>query len=149
MNETAPESVAEALARARHHGRAAAAEGLAALQALVEAGGLSTGNALDEGAIATLRETVQQVRRWLDPDGGRDAASVLEGVSQALDEEIQRWEEKSREDGEARTILRAFLAVREVVWEFASRSDDGRANASPATTRAKSPSRPQRVPIEG
>jgi hypothetical protein len=144
LNEAAPESVEEALARARQHGRAAAAEGLAALQALAEAGGLSLGTSLDEGAIATLRETIQQVRRWLDPEGGRSAASVLEGVSQALDEEIQRWEEKSREDSEARTILRAFLAVREVVWEFASRgSDDGGGSASPA------PTGPRRVPIEG
>ena len=145
MTETPPESVEEALERARRHGLASAAEGLAALQALAEAGALAAGRSIDEGSLATLRDTLVRVRRWLDPDGGRDAASVLEGVSQALDEEIHRWEEKSKDDADARTILRAFLAVREVVWEFAARSD-GR-HASPAAAAAHSA--PRRVPVEG
>ncbi len=145
MSENAPESVEEALARARRHGRAAASEGLAALQALVEAGALSAGRRIDEGSLATLRDTLARVRRWLDPNGGRDAASVLEGVSQALDEEIQRWEEKSKQDSDARTILRAFLAVREVVWEFASRTDSAMSEAG-STTASRTP---RRVPVEG
>lgn len=145
MSENAPESVEEALARARRHGRAAASEGLAALQALLEAGALSAGRAVDEGSLATLRDTLARVRRWLDPEGGRDAASVLDGVSQALDEEIQRWEEKSKDEPDARTILRAFLAVREVVWEFTSRTDGAVAQAGSATASET----PRRIPVEG
>ncbi len=145
MNENAPDTVEEALARAQRHGRAAGAETLAALQALVEAGGLAAGSPLDEGALATLRETVVHLRRWLDPEGGRDAASVLAGVSQALDEEIQRWEEKSKDDSDARTILRAFLAVREVVWEFSSRAGAAGLERSPAPSQTA----PRRVPVEG
>ena len=146
MTEPAAETVEEALARARQHGRAAAAEGLAAVQALLEAGALASGRpATGDGSLATLRETLLRVRRWLDPDGGRDGALLLEGVSQALDEEIQRWEEKSKEDPDARTILRAFLAVREVVWEFSARPD----GAAAADGARESGTPPRRVPVEG
>ena len=146
MNDARPESVEEALARARAHGRSAAAESVAALSALLDAGALATGGLGDEGALATLRETLDRVRRWLDPEGGRDADSVLEGVRAALDEEVERWEEKSREDPDARAILRAFLAVREVIWEFSERSrpkPDAPESARPPR------SQPRRVPVEG
>jgi len=144
MNEPTEETVEDALRRARAHGRLAAAESVAALSALIDAGALSAGPLQEEGALATLRETLDRVRMWLDPEGGRDAVSVLESVSAALDEEVERWEEKSREDPDARAILRAFLAVREVIWEFSARS----APAANAPESAR-PARPRRVPVEG
>ena len=143
MTESNPETVEEALRRARAHGRLAAAESVAALGALLDAGALSTGSLQEEGALATLRETLERIRLWLDPEGGRDAASVLESVSAALDEEVERWEEKSREDPDARAILRAFLAVREVIWEFSARAGTPAGAPEPAHARAR------RVPVEG
>ncbi len=144
MNEQAPESVEEALARAREHGRRAASEAVAALQALVEAGALTRGPLEADGQLATLRSALERVRQWLDPEGGKDPAAVLAGISQVLDEEILRWEEKSREDPEARTILRAFLAVREVLWELTAR-DSGKPDDDGTARQSK----PRRVPVEG
>jgi len=138
-----PQTVEEALARARDHGRRAASETLAALQALIEAGALTRGPLADEGQLAMLRSALERARQWVDPEAGRDAASVLAGISQVLDEEVLRWEEKSRQDPEARTILRAFLAVREVLFELTAR-DGGK--PAPEETPATGV---QRVPVEG
>ena len=52
-----------------------------------------------------------------------DAAAVLRALADGLDSEIERWEARSREDAEARSVLRAFLAVREVLWELGTRFD--------------------------
>jgi hypothetical protein len=148
-----PESVAEALERARLHARLAAAESLAALAALVDAGTLAaTGGAARAGRLAPLAQSLEQLRAWLEPDGRADGASVLAALSEALDAEIKRWEERSREDPEARAILRAFLAVREVVWELTSRSGAAGRDAPSAAQQSESgpsPSRIQRVPVEG
>ncbi len=38
-----------------------------------------------------------------------------------LDDEIGRWETRGRDDPEARAVLRAFLGVREILWEFGLR----------------------------
>ena len=122
----APATVGEALARARHHGRNAAGESLAALQALVEAVSLATrGRNADAsrlfGPLAKLFE-------GLIDDLGRDGAAatrILEAIAFAVDDEISRWEERADEDVEARTVLRAFLGLREVLWEIGVRRSPG------------------------
>lgn len=46
---------------------------------------------------------------------------LLGAVLDALDSEITRWEQRSREDPDARAVLRAFLGLREILWEFGVR----------------------------
>ena len=148
-----PQSVEEALERARLHARVAAAEALAAVGALVDAGALAaTGNNARAGRLSPLAQSLEQLRAWLEPDGRADGASVLGALSEALDAEIKRWEERSRDEPEARAILRAFLAVREVVWELTSRhgmSGPDSPKAAPAAEAEPTRSRIQRVTVEG
>lgn len=135
-----PQSSAEALARAAHHGRAALAEALAALEALVDALALSTGTALDAGATGALRESLQRVRAWAAPDAAHaralETASVLASVAQVLDAEIKHWEEKGRADADARMVLRALLTVREIIWELAQRAPADATDACAADANA-------------
>ena len=150
-----PETVGEALARARHHGRAAAGESVAALQALVEATSLATrGRGADSsrllGPMAKLFESlVDDLRR----DGGAGASRILDAIAAAIDEEIARWQDRAGDDVEARTVLRAFLGLREVLWELGVRRGAAGRNASrDAAAGAKPrPSGPpiQRVPVQG
>ena len=138
-DESEPRTVEEALARASVHGRAAAAEAAAALRSLLDAAAIAaSGSPSREGQLRPLAETLDRVRAWLDADAD-DARGVVEALQTALDEEIERWEALSREDPEARSVLRAFLAVREVLFELAKRK--------PAPSDTGAP-RVQRVPVE-
>ncbi len=133
MAESAePESVEAALAQAAHHARAAAAEALAALEALLQAGALAAGADPHEGRWAELAELLASARRWLGPGLGPGAAGALAALQQALDDEIRRWEERSRSEPDSRAVLRAFLAVREVLWEFGTRAPSPRQPAGDA-----------------
>jgi len=151
-----PTSVEEALARARQHGQAALAETLATLGALLDAASLAaTGTAGDSGRMAPFARTLEQLRGWLDPSGSRDAAALLESFLAALDAEIGRWEKRSGQDPEARAVLRAFLAVRELLWEAGARPAEQRSTqqppraARPGPARVRGPRRARRVPVEG
>ena len=56
--------------------------------------------------------------------------------------EIERWEARSARDPDARAVLRAFLGLRELLWELGLRSD---AKAEPESgNRRDSPPRPAR-----
>ncbi len=146
------EAVDAALGRARDHGRAALGETIAAIVALLDAATLAvSGESTRESGLRPLAESLERLRRWLEPGNEDDAATVLEAVREALDDEIRRWEERSREDAEARTILRAFLAVREVLWELGRRPAAGAAEPAAEPAPAPGPRReaPQRVRVEG
>jgi len=137
------ESVAEALDRAARHGRAAAAEASAAARALLDAASLAaSGKPADQGHLAAMVEVLHGAERWLEPDPTRDGA-LFESVLEALDVEIARWETRSREEPEARAVLRAFLAVREVLWEI------GRGARSSAAASEPERGGLRRVPVEG
>ncbi|MBW2398088.1 MAG: hypothetical protein JRG80_02325 [Deltaproteobacteria bacterium] len=114
--EPPPESVAEALNRAVH-GRAAAAESFAAVRALIDAAALtSSGRASDAsrllGPIAKLFESLGNELGSNAIDG---STRVLESIAIAIDDEIAVWEKRAQTDTEARTVLRAFLGLREVM----------------------------------
>ncbi len=166
--EPPPRTLDEALERARRHGLAALAESASAARALVDAAALAA-----TGAPSDAHDRLAAATEWLDAaaeraGAGRPLGPWLDAVSDALDDEIERWEEKSRVDPEARAVLRAFLGVREILWEFGLRARDGAA-ASPTaddlrapratpveTARTRSPraarpggARLQRVPVEG
>jgi hypothetical protein len=157
-----PRTLEEALERARRHGLAALAESVSAARALVDAAALAA-----TGAPSDTHDWLARATAWLDgvaeqarSGAGRPLGPWLDAVSDALDDEIERWEEKSRVDPEARAVLRAFLGVREILWEFGLRARDGaddpRVTPQVGTARARAPrtSRPgsprlQRVPVEG
>ena len=86
-------------------------------------------------------------------DGGAGAGRILEAIATTVDDEISRWQERADDDVEARTVLRAFLGLREVLWELGVRRTAGRAGSQRAAApRAKPPTagpRIQRVPVEG
>jgi hypothetical protein len=160
--EPPPENVTEALNRARVHGRAAAAESFAAVRALIDAAALASGGRASEasrllGPIAKLFESLGNELGSGAIDG---STRILESIARAIDDEIAIWEARARTDTEARTVLRAFLGLREVLWEFGVRRPGPTANRPPADasqartgprTRAPRPARPrvQRVPVQG
>ena len=158
---TPPADVAEALARARKHGQRAAAETAAALRALLDAAALAaTGEPGERTALGPLAAGLEQLQQWIDPESARDGGAMLAALHDALDQEIARWEERSRSDPDARAVLRAFLGVREVLWEVGVRRP-GEATGPAREAAAEEPERPptvrstrrgtrlQRVRVEG
>ncbi len=158
-----PASAAEAIARARKHACSAIAEALAALHALLDAsslalsGEVSASNAL-LGPIARILEGLHAEFDGSAATG--EAAALLRSIAEALDAEIARWEARAETDPEARAVLRAFLGLRELLWEFgirrepdASGSGENSAQAARKTRRSTSKRRKQprvqRVTIEG
>jgi hypothetical protein len=143
---TLPGTPAEALAEARAHALSALAEAVAALRALVDAASLAAGR---EGAparrLAPLAEALASLSAWLSPAGERDADALLRALAEGLDAEIARWEARSREEPEARAVLRAFLAVREVLWELGTRFASPRGTpGAPEEPETAPPERPPR-----
>jgi hypothetical protein len=159
----APETVEEALRRARVHGRAAAAESVAALRALLDAAALAlSGRAAERDAVlGPLSQSLEELRALIAPDDSQFGSSLLSALFDALDAEIARWELRSREDPNARSVLRAFLGVREILWEISARGNEAAAppeqgepeadQAKPrrGPVRSRRGTRVQRVPVEG
>ncbi len=133
----------DALARAREHGLAAAAEAVAAIHALLDAAALAASGEPSKlhpvlGPLARLLGDVEMRLENHEP-----GARVVDTISEALDVEIGRWEERAQDDPEARAVLRAFLGLRELLWEFGVR----RRSSDPGAGRRGD--RVQRVPVEG
>lgn len=120
-----PNNVEEALALARQHGRAAAAEATAAVRALLDAAALgSTGKRSGEvPGLGAVGEMLDDLHRWLE--GGETSSAVVVALAEALESEIRRWETRSSQDEEARSVLRAFLGLRELLWELGVRAQSG------------------------
>jgi len=128
-----PRSVEEALRRAATHGRNAVAEAVAACHALIDAAALVASGrpAEDVAGFATVGSLLAQFEAQLA--GGGEAsqqytAPLLGALAEALDTEIARWERRARTDADARAVLRAFLGLRELLWELGVRAERGRAN---------------------
>lgn len=142
--------VEDALARAGRHARNAAAESLAALRALLDAAAILSG-----GAPAESHAALARAARWLDELIAQLAASpgdatVTRALAEALDAEIARWEERARDDPDARAVLRAFLGVRELLWELGVRpTPKGAEPPGAAAPRRRKRRRVERVPVQG
>lgn len=150
------ETVRSALERAGVHARNAASESVLAVRALLDAIAL-----LQSGAPATSRPVLAQAAAWLEriakdlsPAGSGEVA-LTQALAEALDAEIARWEQRAQEDADARAVLRAFLGVRELLWELGvrapasatgSRSD---ADEAPRRTNPRRRRRVERVPVQG
>ncbi len=158
-----PESAAEAVARARRHAYAAIAEALAATRALLDASSLAlSGEASANNALlGPIARILEGLRAEFDENAATgEAATLLRSIAEALDAEIARWEARAETDPEARAVLRAFLGLRELLWEFGIRREsDANGNEETSTraarkkgrstsTRRKQP-RVQRVTVEG
>ncbi len=153
-----PSDVRQALERARHHARLSAAEAARAARALLDAASLAA-----TGAPSTTRRGMALAARALDDLAdalGDDASGPLVGaIADALDAEISRWEQRAAEDPDARAVLRAWLGLREMLWELGVRrppASKARPHGAPAARRAAGrPAGPrrrgalQRVPLEG
>jgi hypothetical protein len=61
---------------------------------------------------------------------------LLDSIADALDAEIVRWEQLAADDLEARSVLRAFLGLRELLWEFGVRRS-GSTDAGEKTVRSR------------
>jgi hypothetical protein len=146
-----PADAQEALARAGEHARTALAEVAAATRCLLDAASLAA-----TGVPADAHDALRRAAGWLERAaavGAGGAPPWLRAVSEALDAEIARWEARSHVDPEARAVLRAFLGVREVLWEFGLRPERPGPSERPAPPRSPaSPvgaSRLQRIRVEG
>jgi hypothetical protein len=148
-------SVEAALLRARDHARNALAEGIEAGRALLDAASLAT-----SGARAAEHPTFATADRWLHQASrgiateSEDASALLNAIAEALDAEIERWEARAAKDPDARAVLRAFLGVRELLWELGVRRES-KPEGEPAPVTKKRAGRKvrrrtvTRVPIEG
>jgi hypothetical protein len=155
-DEGPPATAGEAFERARAHGRAAAAELLLCLGSLLDAASLAaSGTPAAAGALAPLAQTLSGLASDLGRDA-RGADSLLAALTHALDAEIARWEARSLEDPDARAVLRAFLGLREILWELGLRRPE--ASAREPERPARDPARPgpaarprrvERVRVEG
>ena len=152
--EAPPATLEEALARAREHGRLALAETLSALQALLDAAALAgSGKPLQaHRQFAPLARVLEGLASDLARRSGDGPEPLLASIAEALDVEIARWEKRARDDLDARAVLRAFLGLREILWELGVRPRRSDSKPGPGPQRArKRPAGPrvQRVPVQG
>jgi len=149
---TAPATLQEALARAQQHARRAVAEALEALHALIDAATLAaSGEAAENSVLAPAAKLLEGLVADLQP-GPPGSDSLLSSFAEALDAEIGRWEKRSQKDPDARAVLRAFLGVRELLWEMGVRTHQergARQQPAAASTDRPRPARVQRVRVEG
>ncbi len=111
----------EALQRARKHLHRATLEGLEAARALLEAAARTSGltDASRESLVGNLQSSLENLIA-----GIRENSSIvlpkalIEPLAAALETEIERWERRSQTDPDARPVLRAFLGLRELLWEL-------------------------------
>jgi hypothetical protein len=157
MKQPPPQSVDDALQRAREHALRAASEALAAARALLDAASLATtGQPLEDSAsFGVLSRGLDDLARALSAGAGAHSPP-LDALLDALEREIQRWQERATNDRDARAVLRAFIGLREILWEMGVRRTERPARPSRAERPAERPSerpeprrRVQRVDIRG
>jgi hypothetical protein len=149
------ETAREALARAARHARNAGAEATRAVRALLDAVSLIQG-----GVSAESHAVLSRAAAWLDAlagglGGEAEDAALTRALADALDAEIQRWEERAGDDPDARAVLRAFLGLRELLWELGvRRAPNGRGAPAEGSGAARPRSaarkrRVERVTVQG
>jgi hypothetical protein len=158
---TPPDSVEDALRRAATHARNALAETIAACRALLDAVSLVTarGPAEERVGFATLAGLLDELEGRI---GRHETASqeftapLVAALAESLDAEIARWERRAARDPDARAVLRAFLGLRELLWELgvrtdAARDDEGGPDDHPLEPRAATGPAPrvQRIRVNG
>src|SRR5262249_5399647 len=127
-------------------------------RALLDAASLAA-----SGAPAAANPLFASADRWIAraSRGWSQGAGLADGlaaeIADALEQEITRWEQRAKIDDDARPVLRAFLGLREVVWELggraprarAARAREAGARRGREAGRAPGPRRVQRVAVQG
>jgi hypothetical protein len=111
----------DAIERARGHLRNASLEGLEAARALVDAASVASGavEIAPDSLTGQIRSALGELIDALRNGRGFDLpAALTQPLSDALEAEIARWQRRSRIDPDARPVLRAFLGLRELLWEL-------------------------------
>jgi len=118
-----PETASEALLRAQTHARRAIGEALAALRALLDAASLGVSGRPSQAnaALRAISELLDEQSRSFREGEAGVPAPVMGAILDALDQEIGRWEKRASRDADARAVLRTFLGLREILWEFGFR----------------------------
>jgi hypothetical protein len=137
-----PDSVPEALERAQLHAKRALGEGVAATRALLEAISLGVlGNRAESlEPFADVARMLDQLATALDSDLKLSDA-VARTILEALNGEIARWEVRSQTDADARSVLRTFLGLRELLWEKGLRPEDQEPPSAPRPPMREEPVR--------
>ncbi len=141
-----PMTVDDAIGMALSHGRAALAEALLAARAFLDAASIAlfgepaalapeaAGRSSDARlALATLARGIDELVELAGSGSQNHPDVVLRAVLDALDREIKRWEVRSQTDPDARAVLRAFLGLREILWEFGVRPPESHTADRPDT----------------
>lgn len=125
QNETGKtdESVRQAVERAAHHARLALLESVASSRALLDAASIAVSgeSAQTHPRLSEFAQALDQVSDALSGDSSSLGSAALVTLQKAIDSEISRWETRSQTDTDARAVLRAFLALREFLWELGVR----------------------------
>jgi hypothetical protein len=136
------DSVERALERARDHARVAVSESIRSLRAFVEAVALAFGDDL-EGTTASvftsITKQLDDLETVLSGGNSEDWRPLFQMVMDAVDAEVQRWEARSKTDPNARTVLRAYLSFRELLWEVGAR---GQKSGTSRECQARAAARP-------
>jgi hypothetical protein len=134
------------------------------VHALLEAVALASSGLPSDASrlLAPLAQLLEGLAQALAPDADAVSAPLLTAFADALDAEIARWEARARDDADARAVLRAFLGVRELLWELglrrpepSRRSPDeapggsGPGDGPPSPRPVRRRPRVQRVPVQG
>ncbi len=154
-----PDSVEQALGRAAAHARNSLAEAIAACRALLDAVSLVALRrpAESSAGFASIARILDEFEAQLGRSGAasqQHTAPLVGALAEALDDEIARWERRAERDPEARSVLRAFLGLRELLWELGvrgqehARADDEEDDAATASPADENP-RVQRIRVHG
>ncbi len=149
--------VDQALHRARKHLRISTVEAFEGARALLEAAMHSSGltSASPDSLVGQIQRQLDDVIAALRGDAPLVMPRALaKSLGGAIDAEIKRWERLSQTDSDARLVLRAFLALREFLWEIgmhvdeAEMQDEPRSSAQPDNPEARDRDRVQRFEID-
>jgi hypothetical protein len=75
-------------------------------------------HAAADSPLGMLSETLENWVENLGREPAEPIRKVLATLLDAIDQQIDLWEARSRSDPDARRVLRAFLGLREIIWEF-------------------------------
>ncbi len=150
-SDDSSETASQALERARGHARRALGEALAAAHALLDAAAIGwTGRPSEaHAALRGIADLLAEHSARLREGAGGVPAPMMNAIVEALDEEIARWQRRAASDPNARAVLRTFLGLREILWEFGLRGDTARDSSATPPPRRKPIQTRRRKPGSG
>jgi hypothetical protein len=137
-----PDTVEEALGRSLEHARSSASEALMAARLLLDALSILLANepvarhAEHNSPIGYLASSIERWAGSLRPPEPNPNSPDFPAVLRAVEDEIERWAGRAQDDPDARTVLHAFLGMREILWEL---------DAAPERRNVRKPARSSRA----